>query len=403
MDLLSLINFGPVRSLVVSHKLATLTNTIVYLTKSTMNKITSLLAASLFLLSLSYCSGNKKISQSSSNTAKGLKDYYKDYFLIGVAVTPRNLHGEDSALVVTQFNSLTAENAMKMGPIHPRENEYNWKDADSIANFAKKHGLHLRGHNLCWHAQAPNWMFKNEKGEDVSKEVLLQRLKDHITTVVNRYKDRIYGWDVVNEAIDDNDTVFYRKSQWYKICGEEFIAKAFEYAHAADPKAVLFYNDYNTENPKKREKIYQMVKKLKESGVPIDAVGLQGHWSVNNPSREELEKSIQMFSSLGLKVQVTELDISVYAGGQGGQLVQGQRRDSVNAFTPAMEEPQREKYKMAFDVFRQYRNNITGITFWNLYDRYTWLDGRGRKNYPLLFDMNRQPKKAYWDVVNFTP
>jgi endo-1,4-beta-xylanase len=368
-----------------------------------MKKITSLLAACVVLLCLSYCSGSKKLNQSSSNTAKGLKDYYKDYFLIGVAVTPRNLHGDDSALVVNHFNSLTAENAMKMGPIHPRENEYFWKDADSIADFAKNHGLKMRGHTLCWHSQAPNWMFKNEKGEDVSKEVLLQRLKDHITTVVNRYKDRVYGWDVVNEAIDDNDTVFYRKSQWYRICGEEFIAKAFEYAHAADPKAVLFYNDYNTENPKKREKIYQMVKKLKESGIPIHAVGLQGHWSINNPSREELEKSVQMFSSLGLKVQVTELDVSVYGGRQGGQLIQGQRRDSVNAFTPEMEEPQREKYKMVFDVFRQYRNDITGITFWNLYDRYTWLDGRGRKNYPLLFDMNRQPKKAYWDVVNFTP
>ena len=246
-------------------------------------------------------------------------------------------------------------------------------------------------------------MFKNEKGDTVSKEVLLQRLKEHITTVVNRYKDRVYGWDVVNEAIDDNDTVFYRRSQWYRICGEDFIAKAFEYAHAADPKAVLFYNDYNTENPKKREKIYQMVKKLKEKGIPIHAVGLQGHWSINNPAREELEKSIQMFSSLGLQVQVTELDVSVYAGRQGGQLIQGQRRDTTTGFTPEMEEPQREKYKMIFDVFRQYRDKITGITFWNLSDRYTWLEGRGRKNYPLLFDMNRQPKKAYWDVVNFTP
>jgi endo-1,4-beta-xylanase len=337
----------------------------------------------------------------STGKAIGLKDYYKNYFLIGAAVTPRSLQGEDSTLIVNHFNSITAENAMKMGPIHPKENEYFWKDADAIADFAKKHGLKMRGHTLCWHAQAPGWMFKNEQGDTISKEVLLQRLKEHITTVVNRYKDRIYGWDVVNEVIDDNDTAFYRKSQWYKICGEEFIAKAFEYAHAADPKAILFYNDYNTENPKKREKIYQMVKKLKDSGVPIHAVGLQGHWSVSNPSKEELEKSIQLFSSLGLQVQVTELDVSVYAGRQGGQLIQGQRRDSVASFTPEMEQQQREKYKMVFDVFRKHPDKITGITFWNLSDRYSWLDGRGRKNYPLLFDMNRQPKKVYWDVVNF--
>lgn len=365
-----------------------------------MKNLMNLVLAAFILLVCSYCSSGK-ISRSTSNQAKGLKEYYKDYFLIGAAVTPRSLHGEDSALLVNEFNSLTAENAMKMGPIHPKETEYYWKDADSIAAFAKKHGLKMRGHTLCWHAQAPAWMFKNEKGDTVTKELLLQRLKEHITTVVNRYKDRVYGWDVVNEAIDDNDTVFYRKSQWYKICGEEFIAKAFEYAHAADPKAILFYNDYNTENPKKREKIYQMVKKLKESGVPIHAVGLQGHWSINNPSQEELEKSIQLFSSLGLQVQVTELDVSVYAGRQGGQLINGQRRDTSSAFTSEMEQLQREKYKMAFDVFRKYKDKITGITFWNISDRYSWLDGRGRKNYPLLFDTNRQRKKAYWDVVNF--
>jgi len=367
-----------------------------------MNKIILLLITCSIVFSLSYCSSSSKTTGSKSGTVKGLKDYYKNYFLIGAAVTPRSLHGDDSALIVSQFNSLTAENAMKMGPIHPKENEFYWKDADSIAAFAKEHGLKMRGHTLCWHAQAPGWMFKNEKGDTVSKELLLQRLKEHITTVVNRYKDRVYGWDVVNEAIDDNDSIFYRRSQWYRICGEEFIAKAFEYAHAADPKAILFYNDYNTENPKKREKIYEMVKKLKEAGVPIHAVGLQGHWSVSSPPREELEKSIQMFSSLGLQVQVTELDVSVYAGRQGGQLIQGQRRDTTG-FTSEMEEQQREKYKMIFDVLRQNRDKITGVTFWNLSDRFTWLDGRGRKNYPLLFDMNRQPKKAYWDVVNFTP
>ena len=367
-----------------------------------MNKLASFLIASLIATLFIYCGGGSKLSQS-SNTAKGLKDYYKDYFLMGVAVTPRNLTGPDSALIVDNFNSVTAENAMKMGPIHPKENEYFWKDADAIADFAKNQGLKMRGHTLCWHSQAPAWMFKDDKGDTVTKEVLLARLKEHITTVVNRYKDRVYGWDVVNEVIDDRDSVFYRPSIWYKICGEDFIMKAFEYAHAADPKAVLFYNDYNTENPKKREKIFQMVKKMKEKGIPINAVGLQGHWSINNPPKEELERSINMFASIGLPVQVTELDVSVYGGRQGGQLSQGQRRDTSTVFTPEMEEPQREKYKMIFDVFRQHRDKITGITFWNLYDRYTWLDGRGRKNFPLLFDINRQPKKAYYDVVNFTP
>jgi endo-1,4-beta-xylanase len=365
--------------------------------RNTLKRIPVALAA---VLLLGACSGSGKATGAKSATAKGLKDYYKDYFLMGVAVAPRMLHGEDSALIVNQFNSITAENAMKMGPIHPRENEYYWRDADAIAAFAQKHGMKMRGHTLVWHAQAPNWMFTNEKGDTVSKEVLLQRLKEHITTVVTRYKGQVYGWDVVNEAIDDNNARYLRNTAWYRICGEEFIARAFEYAHAADPKAVLFYNDYNTEIPGKRDRIYRLVKSLKDAGVPIHGVGLQGHWSINNPSREELEKSIQMFSSLGLQVQVTELDVSVYAGRQGGQLLQG-RRDTTATFTAEMEQQQREKYQMIFDVFRQYKGQLTGVTFWNLSDRYSWLDGRGRKNYPLLFDMNRQPKKAYWDVVNF--
>lgn len=365
-----------------------------------MKKLIPLLFAFAAIILFAQCKAGK-MSQSSINS-RGLKDFYKDYFLIGASVTPRSLHGADSTLIVQHFNSLTAENAMKMGPIHPKENEYNWGGADSIVAFAKKHGLKMRGHTLCWHTQVPNWIFKNEKGDTVTKDVLLNRLKDHITTVVNRYKGEIYAWDVVNEVIDDNDSLFYRKTAWLKIAGEEFIAKAFEYAHAADPKAILFYNDYNTESPKKREKIFQLVKKLKESGVPIHGVGLQGHWSIDNPSQEALEKSIAQFSSLGLQVQITELDVSVYPGRQGGQIIQG-KGDSVAIFTPEMEQKQTERYKMVFEVFRKHRDKITGITFWNVSDRNSWLDRRGKKNYPLLFDTNNQPKKAYWEVVDFKP
>lgn len=360
------------------------------------------LAVTVIIFALfSQCKTNK-VSSTSNSTTKGLKDYYKDYFSIGAAVTPRSLAGKDSALIVQHFNSITAENAMKMGPIHPKETEFYWAAADSIATFAKTHNLKMRGHTLVWHTQSPNWMFKTQQGNTVSKEILLARLKHHIHEVVNRYKGQVYAWDVVNEVIDDTDSLFFRKTPFYEIAGEEFISKAFEYAHAADPKAVLFYNDYSTENPRKREKIFQMVKKLKEQGTPIHGVGLQGHWSISHPSKEELEKSIQMFSSLGLQVQVTELDISVYTGNQGGQIVQAQQ-DGSSGFTAEMEQLQREKYRMVFEVFRKYRKQITGITFWNVSDRHSWLDRRGRKNYPLLFDQNYQPKKAYWDVVNFPP
>lgn len=336
-----------------------------------------------------------------AQTLKGLKDYYKKYFPIGVAVSVNTLSGANGDLVLSQFNSLTPENAMKMGPIHPEENRYNWRDADSIVAFAQKHGLKVRGHNLCWHEQAPNWLFKDADGKQVSKEVLLQRLHDHITTVVNRYKGKIYAWDVVNEAIDDDSTKFLRNSLWYKICGEDFITKAFEYAHAADPKAVLFYNDYNTERPQKRERVYKLLKKLVDAGVPINGVGLQAHWSIYEPTPTELRTEIKEFSSLGLKIQFTELDVSIFPWEKNHREL---KPGEVGVLTPELEKKQMDKYAEVFKIFREYKNVITGVTFWNLSDKYSWLDEypvKGRKNFPLLFDQNLQPKKAYWSVVNF--
>ncbi|WDF56159.1 endo-1,4-beta-xylanase [Mucilaginibacter sp. KACC 22063] len=336
------------------------------------------------------------------DTTKGLKDYYKKYFPIGVAVSPRVLKDpQQSALIIKQFNSLTPENAMKMGYIHPAENYYNWKDADSIVAFAQAHGMRVRGHNLCWHQQTARWMFYDKSGQLVSKDVLLQRLKDHIFKVVGRYKGKIYAWDVVNEAIDDDSTKFLRNSLWYQICGEDFVYKAFEYAHEADPKAVLFYNDYNTERPEKRARIYRLLKKLKDAHIPVNGIGLQAHWSLYEPSRNELETTIQQFASLGLQVQITELDISVYHWEKNDrQLKPGED----TSYSPERMQKQSDKYQMVFEVFRKYRKNITGVTFWNVSDKYTWLDNypvAGRKNYPLLFDQQLKPKPAYWKVVNF--
>lgn len=332
---------------------------------------------------------------------KGLKDYYENYFRIGVAVNTRSLHGADSALIVQQFNSITAENAMKMGPLHPKENEYNWKDADSIVAFAKRHGLKVRGHNLLWHEQTAGWMFKDSAGNRASKALLLRRLQDHITTVVNRYKDVIDVWDVVNEAIDDNPNAFLRNSIWYQICGEDFIAKAFEYAHAADPAAVLVYNDYNTERPEKRERIYRLLKHLKDAGVPVHAVGLQAHWSIFEPGEKDLRDAIERYASLGLKVQFTEVDISIYPWEKERR---AKRPGEQDMFTPELEEKQAAQYSMVFRVFRDYKDVVTSVTFWNVSDAYSWLDHypvQGRKNYPLLFDAARKPKKAFWEVVKF--
>lgn len=331
-----------------------------------------------------------------------LKSAYQDYFDIGVAVSPRALQNDEATMILNQFNSLTAENAMKMGPIHPEENKFNWEPADKIVEFAQANNLKLRGHTLCWHSQAPRWMFVNEKGDTVSKEVLLKRLEDHITSVVTRYKGKIYAWDVVNEAVSDKKDEYLRKSPWLTIIGEEFIAKAFEYAHKADPEALLFYNDYNEINPVKREKIFKLVTSLKKAGVPIHGVGLQGHWAVNEPTRDQLDSTLTRFAESGLAVQITELDISVYPKEHNRRAANPE--DSNTAFTPEKEQQQLEVYKMCFELFRKHKASISSVTFWNVSDRNSWLDNfpvRGRKDYPLLFDKDLNPKKVYWEVVNF--
>lgn len=369
--------------------------------------VTPLLLGSAVLI-FTQCD-RKMMAQQSEHTAmhqdaadKGLKDYYKDYFPIGVAVSPRALKTDEANLILREFNSMTPENAMKMGPIHPRENEYAWRDADSIMAFAERNKLKLRGHTLCWHNQTPRWMFVDNDGNKVSKEVLLQRLKDHITTVVNRYKGKIYAWDVVNEAISDKPDEYLRPSEWLNICGEEYIAKAFQWAHEADPNAQLFYNDYDEINPVKREKMFRLVKSLKDAGVPIHGIGMQGHWAINEPTRGQLDSTLKRFSELGLKIQITELDISVYPKEHSAR--ERRPEDADTAFSKEREQKQIDVYKMSFELFRKYRNQISSVTFWNISDRGSWLDNfpvRGRKDYPLLFDKDLKPKKVYNEVIKF--
>ena len=371
-----------------------------------MKKILCLLIMIIFISKIAVYGNDfsiyaNSLKSSKRDTTKGLKYYFRKYFSIGVAVSPRALKSDEAELITRQFNSITAENAMKMGPIHPTENNYYWNDADSIMAFAERNNIKVRGHNLCWHSQAPRWIFTDAKGDTVSKEVLLQRLKDHITTVVKRYKGKIYAWDVVNEAISDKPEEFYRNSPWFRICGEDFIAKAFEYAHEADPDAALYYNDYNEINPVKRAKIIEMIQKLRKSGIPINGVGLQGHWAINEPTAEELEKTLKDFSKLKIDIQITELDISVYAKEHNAR--EKKPDDTNTSFTEEKENAQIEMYKRIFSLFEKYKKEISVITFWNISDRSSWLDNfpvRGRKDYPLLFDKNLQPKKAYWEVLN---
>ena len=333
---------------------------------------------------------------------KGLKDYYKDYFPVGVAVSPQALETDEAGLVLREFNSLTPENAMKMAAIHPAEDRYYWREADSIVAFAVRHGLKVRGHTLCWHNQAPDWLWKDAKGDTVSKAVLLQRLKAHITTVVKRYKGKVYAWDVVNEAISDKADEYLRPSPWLRIAGEEYIAKAFQWAHEADPDALLFYNDYNEINLVKRKKILRLITGLKQAGIPIHGVGLQAHWAITEPTRPQLDSTLAAFVRSGLQVQITELDLSVYPKEHTSR--ERRPEDAAAVYSAELEARQAAQYQMCFELFRKYRQHISGVTFWNISDRYSWLDYfpvKNRKDYPLLFDKDLQPKRAYRAVTSF--
>lgn len=324
-----------------------------------------------------------------------LQKVYESYFNIGAAVNLRTIETQQN-LLAKHFNSITAENDMKFELLQPEEGKFTFERADKLAAFAKRHGMKMRGHTLVWHNQTPDWVFKNSEGERVTRDQLLQRMKDHMTTVMQRYKGQIYCWDVVNEAVTDEGPELYRKTNWLDIIGEDYIEKAFEFAHAADPDALLFYNDYNESNPGKREKIYQLVKSLVEKGVPIHGVGLQAHWNLTNPCLEDIRDAIERYASLGLKLQLTELDISVFN--------HEDKRTDLTAPTAEIIEQQTQRYQQVFELLREYREVITAVTFWGAADDYTWLNDfpvRGRKNWPFLFDEHHQPKEAFWKVTSF--
>jgi len=321
-----------------------------------------------------------------------LRDLYANDFTIGAAVNAKTIESQED-LLAHHFNSITAENEMKFERVHPEASTYTFDDADRIAAFARKHGMKLRGHTLVWHNQTSDWLFEGTDGGLTDKGTLLARMKEHIDTVVGRYKQDIYAWDVVNEVIADEGEPLYRSSKWFEIAGEDFIAKAFEYAHDADPKALLFYNDYNESQPFKRDRFYTLVKSLIDRGTPIHGIGLQAHWNLTDPTMDEFRAAIEKYASLGLRIQLTELDMSVY--------VKDDKRTDLTAPTEEMIELQAKRYDDLFMTLREYRSHIDSVTFWGAADDYTWLDHLKlkRKNWPFLFDERHVPKPAFWRVA----
>lgn len=330
-----------------------------------------------------------------SNQIQSLYEKYQSHFPIGTCVSPRTLVTHQD-LLIKHYNSLTSENHMKFGLIHPKIDQYDFTEADKLVEFARDHNKLVRGHTLVWHGQNPKWLFYDQAGDHVDRKTLLKRTQEHINTVVSRYKDDIYCWDVVNEAVDDKGSDILRPSPWVDIVGEDFIEKAFEYAHAVDPKALLFYNDYNESTPAKRDKIYKLVKGLKDKDIPIHGVGLQAHWNIYGPSLDEIREAIEKYASLGVQLHITEMDVSVFEFHD--------RREDLTAPTEEMLDKLAERYDAMFKLFREYSEVVTNVTLWGPADDATWLDGfpvRNRKNWPLLFDVNHNPKQALERVIQF--
>ena len=315
-------------------------------------------------------------------------------FAIGAAIAPDNLKTHDD-LLPYHFGSITPENAMKFELIHPHPEQYRFEAADAIVAYALKHHMRVRGHTLVWHNQTPNWVFEDASGESVSRDALLATMKSHIDTVAGRYRHKVYAWDVVNEAISDEGEERLRSSKWRSAIGDDFIAQAFYYAHQADTDAVLFYNDYNECFPQKRDKIVSLVKDLIQDKVPVHGIGMQGHWNMESPTLEQIQEAIEAYATLGLQIQITELDLSMFAFND--------KRTDLQHPTQQMLDMQATRYHDVFALLKSYDRYISGITFWGIADDYTWLDNfpvRGRKNWPMLFDAQHAPKAAFWEVIN---
>ncbi|GLV13324.1 beta-xylanase [Alicyclobacillus hesperidum] len=328
-----------------------------------------------------------------------LSERYRPYFRIGAAVNAKSLNTHRD-LLVTHFNSVTAENEMKWEEIHPEQDRYEFAKADALVNFAREHGMFVRGHTLVWHNQTPAAVFLDDLGQTATAAVVERRLEEHVATVLGRYHNDIGCWDVVNEAVVDAGTGFLRDSRWLQTLGDDYIAKAFRIAHQAAPDALLFYNDYNETKPDKSERIYKLVAGLLDEGVPIHGIGMQGHWMLDDPALDEIERAIDRYASLGVRLHITELDVSVYGNvhGTGGQ------SQEVLPYDDELAKRLAERYRSLFSLLRARKDVIESVTFWGVADDDTWRDNfpvRGRKDWPLLFDVNHGPKQAFWSVVEF--
>lgn len=343
--------------------------------------------------------------------ANGLKDTLADSFLIGVAINSDQASGNDSlatAVISQNFNCIVPENCLKPEHMQPAEGKFKWRKAERYVKFGEDHNMTVIGHVLVWHAQTPDWFFKDSLGNTASRELVIERMRNHIHTVVGHFKGRIKGWDVVNEAIEDNGA--YRKSPWYQIIGEDYIELAFRFAHEADPDAELYYNDYSMSVPTKRDKVCEIIKNLKAKGVRIDAVGMQSHNGLTWPTNEDYEAAIDAYAACGVKVMITELDMNVlpnpdsFSGAEVGQSFEYD--ESLNPYKDGLpsdvEKRINDRWVEFFELFKRHKDQISRVTLWGVNDAQSWMNDwpiAGRTAYPLLFDRQYRPKAAVERII----
>ncbi len=347
-----------------------------------------------------------------NNSENTLKEAWQDSFLTGTALNRQQINGKDNAsieLIQNHFNSITAENAMKWERIHPEPGQYHFTLADSFVDFGIKNNMFIIGHTLVWHNQTPDWVFQDKAGNPVRKEIILKRLKDHIYTVVGRYKGKVQGWDVINEVFNEQGDL-RTDNPWFQNLGSEYLEKAFQWAHEADPDAELYYNDYNMFHKGKRKAVVEFVEKLKAKGIPVHGIGLQGHWGLDYPSHDELKASIEDYSKTGLKIMITELDISVLplpGEHQGADINKNYMlQEKLNPYAQGLPDSMQvvlaKRYVDIFNLFLDYSDSISRVTFWGVHDGVSWKNYwpiHGRTDYPLLFDRNYDSKLAYDKII----
>jgi GH35 family endo-1,4-beta-xylanase len=355
--------------------------------------------ACLTVSALAQPGDGKKDEKAVNQDGPVIKDVYKDHFLIGMAGDlPGNYSDEELGLVKGHFGVVTPENCMKPGPVHPSEETWRFERPDALMKWCADNRMAIHGHTLVWHAQTNNWFFR-----DGDKAAVTRRMKDHISTLVGRYKGKIRGWDVVNEAIGDGgnaqtaQTENLRNSSWLRAVGPEFIPLAFKFAHDADPDAKLYYNDYGIESGAKHDSSMVLLRRLIKDGVPVHGVGIQGHWSTANVPYAAIDKAIADYASLGLKVSITELDVTI-RGASGGQFGRGRGRGrgEVTPPSPPDLKAQADAYARLFAIFIKHKAVVERVTFWGLSDRRTWRFGQ----HPLIFDATNRRKPAYGAIID---